>query len=69
MVLWLLAGPLGYKGENEYLVPGALLALPESVASGLIPRLTTEPGRRVAAAFRDYGGYIIDDTACDSVRQ
>ena len=56
---------LAYGGANEYLVPGALLALPEAAASALIPHLTV-PGKRVAAAFRDYGGYIIDDTAGDS---
>lgn len=58
---------LGYRGKNEYLAPGSLLALPETVADGLIPQLKTVPGKRVAAALRDYGGYMIDDTASDSV--
>ena len=57
---------LAYHGTNEHLAPGSLLALPEAVASSLIPKLKTVPGARVAAAFRDYGGYIIDDTASDS---
>ena len=57
---------LGYNGSNPHLAPGALLALPEAVASAPIPHLHTAPGKRIAAAFRDYVGYIIDDTACDS---
>ena len=63
---WNAASKLVYAGTNEYLAPGALLALPEAVAASLIPTLNTAPAKRVAAAFRDYGGYIIDDTASDS---
>ena len=63
---WASNTRLGYNGTNPHLAPGALLALPEAVAGALIPHLQTVPARRVAAAFRDYGGYIIDDTASDS---
>jgi hypothetical protein len=36
------------------------------VAAALRGSLRTEPGRRVADALRDYGGYLVDDTASDS---
>lgn len=57
---------LAYNGTNPHLAPGPLLALPEAVAATLRPALQTEPARRIADAFRDYGGYIVDDTASDS---
>jgi hypothetical protein len=57
---------LAYNGTNEHLAPGALLALPAQVAATVCPLLQTEPGHRVADALRDYGGYIVDDTASDS---
>ena len=57
---------LVYGGANQHLAPGALLALPEAVAGALLPHLKTAPAKRVAAAFRDYGGYVIDDTASDT---
>jgi hypothetical protein len=55
---------LAYNGTNPHLAPGALLALPPSI--DLVSRLQTEPAKRLAVAFRDYGGYIVDDTASDS---
>ena len=57
---------LAYGGTNQYLAPGSLLALPAGVAKQLRSTLRTEPARRVADAFRDFGGYIVDDTASDS---
>ncbi len=57
---------LAYKGTNPHLAPGALLALPASTAATLRGHLKTEPAMRIADAFRDYGGYIVDDTASDS---
>ena len=57
---------LAYKGTNRHLAPGALLALPADTAAALRNHLKTEPARRIADAFRDYGGYIVDDTASDS---
>jgi hypothetical protein len=57
---------LAYAGTNPHLAPGALLALPKEAAAVLRGSLRTEPGRRVADAFQEYGGYIVDDTASDS---
>lgn len=49
-----------YGGSNPYLRPGALLALkPDFNVNGL----RTEPGRIIARAFQDFGGYIGDDTS------
>ena len=61
------AGPLGYRGKNEHLAPGALLALPRQLPTGRFPNPRQSRAGMKAAAFRDYGGYIIDDTASDSV--
>lgn len=54
----------GYQGSIPALEMGALVALrPDFDVKGL----TTEPARILAAAFRDYGAYIVDDTAEDVV--
>lgn len=42
---------------------GALLALPPDVFSTL--EFETEPAKILAEAFRDYGAYVVDDTAWD----
>eukprot|EP00040_Diaphanoeca_grandis_P000182 m.14620 g.14620 ORF g.14620 m.14620 type:complete len:451 (-) comp10223_c1_seq1:233-1585(-) len=56
--------PLVYNGTNPHLVPGALLAIPPTVSNNLT--LSTEPGRRIRQVLTDFGGYIVDDTACDT---
>lgn len=43
---------------------GALLALPPAMTDKHLG-LETEPARRLARAFRDYGAYVVDDTAWD----
>lgn len=43
---------------------GALLALPPSINLDSLG-IETVPGRRLAEAFRDYGAYVVDDTAWD----
>ena len=43
---------------------GALLALPPAMTDKHLG-LETEPARRLAQAFRDYGAYVVDDTAWD----
>lgn len=48
-----------YNGTNPHLCPGALLALPASAQL----TLKTEPARRIAQAFRDYGGYLVDSSS------
>jgi hypothetical protein len=55
-----------YRGSVPALRMGALLALP--------PRATAErlgvrsaAGRKIVAALRDYGGYVVDDSSLDAV--
>jgi hypothetical protein len=55
---------LRYNGTNRHLAPGALLAIPADAHKAL--QLQTAPGARIAQALRDYGGYLVDDTASDS---
>lgn len=43
---------------------GALLALPGGMDLDSI-RLETQPARKLAQAFQDYGAYVVDDTAWD----
>lgn len=62
------AGPLQYNGTVQALVPGALLALRPQDYARVASTLQTVPGRKIAAALLDYGGYIVSDTAWD-VRQ
>jgi len=49
-----------YTGTDPNVAPGALLAIPESVATGL--RMSTVVGSKIMAALVDYGAYIVDDT-------
>ncbi len=51
-----------YGGSNRAVVMGSLLALPPNVD---LSRLQTPVGRKLAAAMRDYGCYIVDDAAHD----
>lgn len=57
-------GGMAYNGSNPELKPGALLAIPAAVAPGVVTRTT--PGAKVKAALVTYGGYLVDDTACDT---
>jgi hypothetical protein len=43
---------------------GALMALPQNWDLNSL-NLETEPGRRLAEAFQNYGAYVVDDTAWD----
>lgn len=54
----------GYNGSLSSLVPGALLAIPPSVAPSV--HTTTVLGGKFKQVLLDYGGYIVDDTASDS---
>ena len=49
-----------YKGTNPNLDPGSLLALPSGFD---VSALATTPGKILAQAFKDYGAYVVDDTA------
>ena len=51
-----------YGGVVPELEMGALLALKPDFD---LNSLNTEPGRIIAQAFQDYGGYVVDDTAWD----
>jgi hypothetical protein len=53
-----------YLGGNPALQIGSLLALPPSVAIDVLG-LETEPAGLLAGALRDYGAYVVDDTAWD----
>jgi hypothetical protein len=52
----------GYCGRNTAFEMGSLLALPPGFD---VSSLSTEPARRLAAAFRDYGAYVADSTGWD----
>lgn len=49
-----------YRGPNPLLEMGTLLTLPSTFD---IESLKSEPARIMARALRDYGAYIVDDTA------
>jgi lysophospholipase L1-like esterase len=65
---WPAAGADGYAdkqtygGSNRAVVMGSLLALPPGADAS---RLQTPVGKKLAAALRDYGCYIVDDAAHD----
>lgn len=54
----------GYQGPIPALEMGALLALRPDFD---LKTLATEPAKILATALRDYGGYVVDDTAQDVV--
>ena len=56
------AGKQSYGGANKAVVMGSLLALPPDAD---VSRLQTPVGKKLAAALRDYGCYIVDDAAHD----
>jgi hypothetical protein len=47
-----------YGGNDIYLSPGALLAIP----SNITVKVTTVPGQKLLFALQNYGGYLCDDT-------
>ena len=51
-----------YGGTNPALQMGSLLALKQDFDTSLC---ATTPGRIIAQALKDYGGYIVDDAAWD----
>src|SRR5947199_161693 len=57
------AGGAGYGGSIPEVRMGSLLAPKPDFP---IDTLETEPGKIVAAAFRDYGGYIVDTSGGSS---
>ena len=50
----------GYGGSEPALRMGALLALPPDTD---LDDVTDPKARKIAEALRDYGGYVVDDTA------
>lgn len=53
--------PQRYGGTDPDLQPGSLLAVDAVSAKQLQRNVSTVPGRKLLAALRDYGGYIVDD--------
>lgn len=47
-----------YGGNDSYVSPGALLAIP----SNMTVTLTTVPAKKILFALQNYGGYLVDDT-------
>ena len=58
------ASPTTYGGRNPELVMGSLLALKPWLTPGALG-ITTPVGRKLFDALRDYGAYVVDDTAWD----
>ncbi|HEX8914164.1 MAG TPA: hypothetical protein VF796_17580, partial [Humisphaera sp.] len=54
----------GYGGTNKAVVMGSLLAIPPAVDEASLA-LKTPVGRKLYAALRDYGAYVVDDAAWD----
>ena len=53
--------PARYRGTNPQLQPGSLLAVGVADAARVAQNLTTVPGKKILAAMRDYGAYVVDD--------
>ena len=51
-----------YGGSNPSLMPGALLALPPRFD---LSTLETRQGRKIAWTLKNYGAYVVDETAGD----
>ena len=49
-----------YFGQDRFLAPGALLAIPPSLSGTL--GLTTPVAAKIEQALTDFGGYLVDDT-------
>jgi hypothetical protein len=50
--------PAHYSGNDIYLSPGSLLAIP----SNITVNVTTVPAQKLLFALQNYGGYLCDDT-------
>ena len=50
-----------YFGQDKYLAPGSLLAIPPTLSETL-KALKTPVGSKIAQALTDFGGYLVDDT-------
>ena len=55
---------VGYAGRVPALEMGALLAIGPNESPEKLG-IKTEVGRKLFAAFKDYGAYVVDDSACD----
>src|SRR4051812_31014102 len=55
-----------YAGTVEALRMGALLALPPDATAARLG-VRSKAGKKVLAALRDYGGYVVDDRGLDAV--
>src|SRR4051794_2907347 len=55
-----------YAGSVTALRMGTLLALPPSATAAMLG-VRSAAGRKVLAALRDYGGYVVDDSGLDAV--
>jgi hypothetical protein len=51
-----------YNGTNPNFTPGALLAIPPSIAENVNASLKTEPAKALLFSLVNFGGYIVDDT-------
>jgi len=49
-----------YNGTNQYLAPGALLAIPKDMVFKV--QTTTMVGEKLKMALTHFGGYLVDDT-------
>lgn len=59
------AAPTAYQGGIPALRMGALLALPPATSASTLG-VTTAVGRKLVAAFQDYGAYVADDSGWDA---
>lgn len=60
------SGDQGYNGTVPAVAPGALLAIPPSLAPAVAANLTTLPAQKLLWTLVNYGAYLVDDTAGDS---
>jgi len=60
------SNPNFYNGTDPNLKPGALLAVPPTVADAIFANITTPVGKKLLAVLTDYGGYIDDNSASNS---
>jgi hypothetical protein len=50
-----------YDGNDIYMSPGSLLAIPSNVTV----KVTTVPGQKLLFTLKNYGGYLCDNTAAN----
>jgi hypothetical protein len=51
-----------FKGTNEHIQPGSLLAVPPMLSAALETELSSAPALKLLGALTEYGGYLVDDT-------